>query len=544
MKIFCCYTQSHQEMFFRHFKPSLPGGLELHALTLPQQSETGSFTSNGFQATCLAKVNHIIEIVKSGIGREPFIFSDVDVRFYGDPTANLLAILGNDRSILFQDDGAAGACTGFMVLRPTMEVHDFWVSVASLMKESHALDQDASNRMLAAKLAPAWALLPRRYWTVGAASGKVWEPGQPIRPPFDLMVHHANWTVGIENKLVMLQLVKDCHGSPLQDGKASDGYPVLTDLDVTAVSASNRIRRAVVNIDAQRPVSALITAGQIQQPPQAEHHPFGTTPAQLLLEEQNFQCQVAESEPDNLAIVLSYWRGDKDKALALARLLADIEPTGRDDVWMVFSRQKATPMDADIERTMDYCQKTFNVVAFEAKVDESKAYPGIAFDPWASAMEWCSDSYCTGLLPCPNSLFIEPDGVPLRGWRPDKGTWIDDIKRAHAETLLLGKRVTGPRHDFGGNRHVNASLVAHWSLWSDRPSLHRCPPTIAFDVFHGHVLLSELGQSQIIRNEYGCTDLTAAVFLSMAKEAAWLTSIKDRSAFGHAESLLTWRGGR
>jgi hypothetical protein len=264
----------------------------------------------------------------------------------------------------------------------------------------------------------------------------------------------------------------------------------------------------------------------------------------MLLDEQNQQCQEADCEIDYLAIVLSFWRGDKDRALALARLLADIEPERRNDVVLVFSRQRTTPMDADIERTMRYCASKFEVAPFEAAVDESKTYPGIAFDPWASAMRWFSDAYYAGHSRCANAMFIEPDHCPLRGWRPGRGSWIDDIKAAHRETLFLGKRVTGPRMNFGSHDHIGGGFVAHASLWPDRPSLHRCPPHLAWDVFLGQVLMAEAGPSQIIRNQYAATDITAGMFLSMAQESAWLQNTKDRSAFGHAESLLVYRGER
>jgi hypothetical protein len=532
VKVYACYTPSHRGLFEEHFVPSLPKCLtadNFGARPLPQQSATGAFQSDGFQATCLAKVGYILEVLAANLGGEPFIFSDVDVRFYGDPTADLMTLLG-DKDMLFQDDGPGGACTGFMIMRPTPRVIEFWRMVAKWMREGNQLDQDAANRVLETKLAPSFALLPERYWTVGR-NGKVWEPGQPVNPPHDLMVHHANWTVGVENKLALLDAVSVA----MADGKGSR-VVAACEIAMRAREGNeqDRIHQAVRNIDAKRPVAKKVT-GPVSP---TERYPFGATHARRILDEQTCQDRTAKAIPDYLAIVLGFWSGDKRRALELSRLIADIEPARRDDVIFVFARQSECPMDAEIEKAQLYVGRKFSFVDMETTVDVKKPYPGIAFDPWASAMAKMSDSYYAGRLDCANSFFLESDGVPLRT------TWIDDIKESHRETLFLGKRVTGPRMRFGGHDHINGTMVAHASLWPDRPSLHRCPTDRAWDVFHGKVLVDEAGPSQIILNAYGCTDITAAVFLNMSMESAFLTSVKDRSAFGHAESLLVHRGQR
>jgi hypothetical protein len=578
VKIFACYTPSHLPLLDRHFLPSLPSGLggtgnptlflntKVLLRELPQCSATGAFQSDGFQATCLAKVGYILEVLASRLATAcaapPFIFSDVDVRFYGDPTADLLQLLGNN-DIAFQDDGPAGACTGFMVMRPTSRVLEYWRKVSEWMRDTNQLDQDAANRLLETHFAPAWGLLPERYWTVGRKGG-TWAPGDSVAPPADLMVHHANWTVGIANKMALLEAVRaktfahdgdEWERMRLADVPLDDKLKMLAkgvdcikegrrfnlDEAIGAVdgTAQERVRQAVKNIDAHRPVVAPVAPNlPAKAMPAAERYPFGATHARRILDEQMEQDAAAKAVPDCLAIVLQFWSGDKDRAMALARLIADIESAWRDDVYMVFARQSSTPMDDDIRKTMAYVGHKFGYVPMEVTVDEKKTYPGIAFDPWASAMQKVSDAYYSGRLPCENAFFCEPDGVPMRA------SWIDDLKEAHRGTLTLGKRVTGPRMEFGDHLHVNGTMVVHASLWPDHPSLNHCPNNQAYDVFHGRVLINECGPSQVIRNEYGCTDISAAVFLSMSKEAAWLTSIKDMSAFGHAQSLLVHRGKR
>jgi hypothetical protein len=53
-----------------------------------------------------------------------------------------------------------------------------------------------------------WTMLSPRFFTVGMVTGgKRWE-GEDVAIPRDILVHHANWTVGIDNKIRLLELVK------------------------------------------------------------------------------------------------------------------------------------------------------------------------------------------------------------------------------------------------------------------------------------------------------------------------------------------------
>ena len=152
-------------------------------------------------------------------------------------------------------------------------------------------------------------------------------------------------------------------------------------------------------------------------------------------------------------------------------------------------------------------------------VDERKTYPGVCFDPWASACGQLARNYSRGVFPHHSGVFIEADGYPLAV------DWIDQLKRAHAETLLLGKRVTGPRmrHDL----HINGTLIMHWSCWLDHPSLQQCPADAAWDIFHGQVLCAEAGPSQVIANRYGDEGMSERSWFSTSINAAWGTSGKD-----------------
>lgn len=634
MKLYACYTPSHLPLVNQHFLLSLPpelgGARSSHMFSnkkailreLPQRSQSGAFESPGFQATCLDKVDFIIEALKTET--EPFLFSDVDVRFYGPVVDDLTKLLG-DADMAFQWDGESGLeCSGFMVLRPCGAVLSFWNFVRQRMVDHSMMDQDAVHSVLGPhdqerfskatqmwfSASAKWRILPERYWTFGR-NDKHWTPGMPVNPPADLLVHHANWTVGVDNKLKLLDEVKRFDDARRAGavGYATPNAKVAAEIDAVAATAKKplypfeegtraRFRckecghehlggepccghgdacqevQAVTyavpdhgkRIDTSKAVSAgyrypgLVTGEDgISVIPKRMYVDGGAPGAAAfqarqakasgeyatldddgermlpysevtrMLEDQRRRLTGPRHHPLPLALVLQFWKGDKRRALDLARLIADIEPLRRTDpVCFVFARQDNCPMDAEIEETMLYVGMKMPVMDLVTTIDERKHYPGVCFDAWASACRQLSDAYHTGRLPYGNAFFFEADGCPIGS------DWIDRLKHAHEETLLLGKRVTGPLMRFGGvdsvhqvGGHVNGTLALHLSCWDDYPSLHRCPPTVAWDVFHGLALRNEAGPSQIIANHHGGRALSQEMYWEFGKEHAFVTSIKD-----------------
>jgi hypothetical protein len=511
VKIYACYTRSHERMLCEHFLPSLgfdwgtvrkanekAPSPKVNLCELPQDCPTGEFNTAGFQATCLGKVDFILEALKTET--EPFIFSDVDVRFYGTVVADLLKCLG-DADMAFQWDGPRGReCSGFMALRPSPKLLRFWQGARDLMRERGYMDQDALHHRLAVDTVKresdggniTWVVLPERYWTFGR-DDKHWTPGMQVNPPADLLMHHANWTTGVENKLRLLEEVRLEHGR--REAAIKGGF-----LGYCTPNAE-----PAQEVEPQATVERTLPYSEVTR----------------LLDDQRRQFAKTWHHPMPLALVLQFWQGDRRRALELARLLADIEPEPREDALLVFARQSNCAIDRELREGMNYAGQKFDVMDLETYVDEKKRYPGICFDPWASAAQQLSDMYYRGRIPHHSAFFFEADGCPLRG------TWIDDLKAAHAETLLLGKRITGPHMRYGGHDHINGSLVMHLSCWEDHPSLRRCPPAVAWDVHHGPVLVNEAGPSQVIRNEHGMQGVTENQWWILAKESAWLTSVKD-----------------
>ena len=53
-----------------------------------------------------------------------------------------------------------------------------------------------------------WRSLPRSVRNPGLDTPAVWEPGDPLRVPRGVLVHHANYAIGVDNKLAQLEAVE------------------------------------------------------------------------------------------------------------------------------------------------------------------------------------------------------------------------------------------------------------------------------------------------------------------------------------------------
>ncbi len=484
MNIYSCYTKSHKPLVDQHFRPSLPAEFKgkLRLKLLPQRG-SGELDTEGFGATCLRKMEFLAE----ACGREkaPFLFSDVDVRFYGPVVADLTAQLG-DLDMIFQWDGRhpkARECTGFFVVRPSPRTRQLIAGVIKRMRATGEYDQDAVHWALDQDSGVKTGFLCARYWSAGRM-GKIWEPGQPCDPPANILVHHGNWTKGIANKLALLDAVK------------------FTMFNTRVAQAQIAAASPVIFVD-----------NMVDKLPDAPIPGPSVRPTW--------------HNPMPLALVLQFWRNDKAPAMELARLIADIEPEWRDDVIFVFARQVSdgksnTPLDKEIVDTQNYVGLKMPWADMPVRVDEKKKYPGCCYDPWAHACERLSKAYHTGMRVHHSAFFFESDGYPLQH------RWIDELKEAHALTLAQGKRVTGPLMRW--DPHVNGTMIMHLSCWDDHPSLHRCPPNEPWDIFHGQVLLSEAGmhtKSNIITNRYGDENMSSQVWHTTSINSAFGTSCKD-----------------
>lgn len=269
-----------------------------------------------------------------------------------------------------------------------------------------------------------------------------------------------------------------------------------------------------------------------------EKHPLGPTVAGHLAVEDALRRLPQVHRQMNLAIAIQMWEGDMKEALRLARLLTDIELEKRSDVALILSvRFDINERSRELVETKRYCENKFPTWIMRSK-RVAKGHPDGCFGLWAGTAENC----CEGLRrgePFDNVFFVESEGVPTRF------DWIDELKRHHQVTLDAGKFVTGPRME--GCRfyptHINGSCVMYMPFFYSTKSLHSCPSGVAWDCVHARTMVDASGPGQGIINLYGAHSLSLSVYKTLARDYAWVASVKDGSAYRCAQTLLEkpWR---
>jgi len=124
------------------------------------------------------------------------------------------------------DDREGLLCTGFFVARGTDALRGLWQCVRDRAIVD-GRDQLAFNELVredarsARRRTVRAGTLPREFFGAGCGLRQpegydserrfhLWEPGVELDVPEDVVVHHANWTVGVDRKLAQLELVAEC----------------------------------------------------------------------------------------------------------------------------------------------------------------------------------------------------------------------------------------------------------------------------------------------------------------------------------------------
>lgn len=241
MRVCTTYTDLHTPFFEQHFIKSFPfeEGLSLVVEKMPQKCKGGLFSS-GWRDQMIEKQKFINKNLQTFFYDEILVFSDVDIRFYGNIKNDLIESLA-EADIAFMKDhnsDTVGRCGGFFVLRSTDKIREVFSEVLSTLQSFdpnsptsfESSEQQTINAVLNKRTDVKWKYLPPRYYTHGLytdglkdftehnQAGLWWEnksdkEREDMLIVKDLKVHHANWAKGLENKLELLDFVNSKKGA-------------------------------------------------------------------------------------------------------------------------------------------------------------------------------------------------------------------------------------------------------------------------------------------------------------------------------------------
>jgi hypothetical protein len=206
-------TPSHAEMLERWFLPTMPAGLQ--PVIHHRDAEPVEYARGDWHRVVGQKLDIILDTIASREHDVVFIMSDVDVCFYGAIAEDLRQRM-RERDVLFQNnrpslpETADSVCSGFMVIRVSTRTRDFFERARRVLTCANSATMGDQRACIAVLRASPdlvrWAFLPVTYWSPGDPRGR-WEPGVSLTPPPGLLLHHANHTIGVDNKLAQLRAV-------------------------------------------------------------------------------------------------------------------------------------------------------------------------------------------------------------------------------------------------------------------------------------------------------------------------------------------------
>lgn len=225
LDIITLVSESHRKLLYEDrmlpsLEPYLNKTIKLKTKFCEQICPTGTFDTYGFRETMAEKLKFVIETMKSNIenGIPYLVYSDCDVQYFGDISKDIVSQLENSgMDILFQHDGSE-FCAGFFIAKNKPECVLLFEIAFSIINNFRD-DQPALNYIHRNKSQyksvfdsnnlcnPLIGILDGKYWTYGVEHG-LWNGGIDFSIKKDILVHHANWTVGIDNKIKLMDIVK------------------------------------------------------------------------------------------------------------------------------------------------------------------------------------------------------------------------------------------------------------------------------------------------------------------------------------------------
>lgn len=222
MKLLTVYSKTHECLFLDHFSPSIPLNFDVVAVNTTQRG-SGSYEDEGFRHATLDKLHVILDTIKSSV--DPFVYADCDIRFNPNLSVHerVMSLLNTNADIVAQRDWGS-VCTGFMIIKPNEKTKHYFKSVIEYMnlpQNSHRIfdfhDQSAFNELYRSSL---FLNIERPKINLIDAStgfgnlnhflpGVIWEPTNSFFKTnhaslVGQCLWHANFTVGVKNKILML----------------------------------------------------------------------------------------------------------------------------------------------------------------------------------------------------------------------------------------------------------------------------------------------------------------------------------------------------
>jgi len=214
MIIYTHYSDSHKTMYEEYFRASLrrlysKENVLIKAVYHKQTSNSGSFMSNGWLDTMDIKLDVILAALNE---TEEFIFADCDIQFFKPFVHHVQSALKHYDIACQEDRGSL--CAGFFGCKSNDKTRALFTNIKSKFREM-VNDQVALNNLK--DIVSSTTLNREQFYTIGNFFENnngtfVWDNVTNITPPPNILLHHANYVVGVDNKINLLKMIKTNEG--------------------------------------------------------------------------------------------------------------------------------------------------------------------------------------------------------------------------------------------------------------------------------------------------------------------------------------------
>jgi hypothetical protein len=207
MKLVTYYTKTHEILFEDYFINSLKNYNEFEILssTGSQHSISGDYFSAGFNETTKDKIDFLLNVLETSCSEDEMVlFSDVDIIFI-KPVKDYLSSF-NDFDFVFQN-GIGGLNTGFFIVKNNELSKNL---LRDVIEKCHIYDNDqlALNALIGNHNVK-FKMFGDEILSFAHLFGpKVWS-GEKFNVPENTLIFHACWCAGIDNKIKLLDYVRD-----------------------------------------------------------------------------------------------------------------------------------------------------------------------------------------------------------------------------------------------------------------------------------------------------------------------------------------------
>ncbi len=199
MKMVLFYTPSHEPLAQR-LLDSCVGEYRITAAR-GEQLGSGAYHQRHSRATMLEK----LKVVRREAG-EDFLLADADIVFL-KPSLEQIRKEWERFDCLFQFDRSY--CAGFFVMRSNaacLGLLDRCIAEVQCDLQNDAHDEQMILNRLLPSSGVRYGKLSRLFANPCTLTGGKWN-GQELEVPPETIAFHANWTVGVENKIKLIDMV-------------------------------------------------------------------------------------------------------------------------------------------------------------------------------------------------------------------------------------------------------------------------------------------------------------------------------------------------